>query len=222
MLGNVMKNSVLILSMGKYLFTLTALVVISSFTFQGCKHKLPSRSPEPYMHAPDPQIPVIVKFARQFIKCRYLRFGNNCRKGGIDSPALIQNVLQKTGIIVPRNVTAQANFWKGWDVGKINNLQIGDLIFFSIEGTQIDHVGIITSVNKGAMNFIHSYSGNGFVQEEKLNAFWGKIFRQGKRFFTKCAECFPVKKNHPGLYPQASERYNSNMVYLCTLNTEKY
>lgn len=86
----------------------------------------------------------IVNEAKKYIGTRYV-YGGNSPSTGFDCSGLVQYVCRKVGVSVSRSSSAQ--YGNGVAVSR-NNLQPGDLIFFS-KGSGISHVVI--------------YAGNGQV-----------------------------------------------------------
>lgn len=88
---------------------------------------------------------VVVNYALQFVGNPY-KHGGTSLTNGADCSGFVQSVYKHFGINLPRNVASQAN------VGKyvsINNIQPGDLVFYSGNGGKsITHVAIYVGNNK--------------------------------------------------------------------------
>ncbi len=92
-----------------------------------------------------------------------------------DCSGLVQHVFGQLGIDLPRVSRDQAAV--GQEVRR-SELQAGDLLFFSIDGGDIDHVGIYV----GDSEFIHAPRRYVPVSVESLhNAWWRRHFRQARR-----------------------------------------
>ncbi|MDA3967187.1 MULTISPECIES: NlpC/P60 family protein [Helicobacter] len=99
-------------------------------------------------------------------------------ESGFDCSGLTYTVYRLNGIDIPRNSLLQFN--SGKKVQR-NNLQIGDLVFFSINKKRVDHVGVYVGDNK----FIHAPSKGKKVQVAKLDSqFWSSRYK-GARDYTK-------------------------------------
>ena len=87
----------------------------------------------------------VVNYALQFVGNPYVHGGTSLTNGA-DCSGFTQSVYKHFGIILPRNAVAQAS------VGKyvsINNIQPGDLVFYSGNGGKsITHVAIYVGNNK--------------------------------------------------------------------------
>jgi len=85
---------------------------------------------------------------------------------GFDCSGLVRFVFLAESIDLPRVVSDQ--FDRGVKVS-IQEVQAGDLIFFSTTGPGATHVGIVS----GPGTFIHAPSSTGVVREEHYdNAYW--------------------------------------------------
>ncbi len=92
-----------------------------------------------------------------------------------DCSGLVQYVYLNLGVALPRVSGQQAG--AGVHVDR-KDLQPGDLVFFKLSGTRIDHVGIY--VGKG--RFIHAPSKHNPVRVDSLNnSWWRRKFKGGRR-----------------------------------------
>lgn len=103
--------------------------------------------------APNPNIEVasrsLVDFSRGFLGTRYV-WGASSAKG-FDCSGFTRYVMKKFGVTLEHSATGQ--FKKGEKVSK-ENLQMGDLVFFTTGRSQVGHVGIYIGNHK----FIHASS----------------------------------------------------------------
>ena len=106
------------------------------------------------------------------------RFGGTNRSG-IDCSAFVLNVFgESTGIELPRVAAEQAEL--GDKVEK-QELQKGDLVFFS-QGGRVSHVGIVQEVTpEGEIKFIHAATSRGVMISSLNDSYWGRKFRFAKR-----------------------------------------
>ena len=76
-------------------------------------------------------------------------------------------------IIIPRTTRLQSSKWKNQINLNLNQIKIGDLIYFkTTNNNQISHVGIYTGSNE----FIHAPNRSEKVKKSKINSFWTKNF----------------------------------------------
>ena len=92
-----------------------------------------------------------------------------------DCSGLVQYVYSNLGVPLPRVASQQAG--SGVHVDR-KDLAPGDLVFFRLNGSRIDHVGIY--VGKG--RFIHAPNKRRPVQVDSLNdSWWRRKFKGGRR-----------------------------------------
>jgi hypothetical protein len=119
----------------------------------------------------------MVKTAKDFIGVPYL-WGGTSRDDGFDCSGLTMTVYQLNGLDLPRNSACQ--FEAGTIVRK-NDLQKGDLVFFSVKGeNDVSHVGIFIGDGK----FIHASSHGGKIRIDSLSAdYFANQFIGAKTYF---------------------------------------
>jgi hypothetical protein len=94
---------------------------------------------------------------------------------GFDCSGFVRYVYQQHGVPMPRAVREQ--FQVGKSVGR-NQLEAGDLVFFSTVAPGASHVGIMI----GGDQFIHAPSERGVVRVENLGAqYWSSRYIGAKR-----------------------------------------
>lgn len=105
----------------------------------------------------------LVKTAKDFIGVPYL-WGGASFDDGFDCSGLTMTVYQLNGLNLPRNSKKQ------YDAGTVvnkNDLQKGDLVFFSLKGkNSVSHVGIYIGDGK----FIHASSHGKKIQIDSLSS----------------------------------------------------
>lgn len=113
------------------------------------------------------------------------RYGGMTRNG-IDCSAFVLSVFgAAAGLTLPRVAASQAQ--EGEKIEK-ENLQKGDLIFFS-HGRRISHVGIVESVTEeGEIKFIHAATSKGVMISSLNDSYWGPKFRFAKRVINENGE----------------------------------
>lgn len=108
------------------------------------------------------------------------RFGGMTRNG-IDCSAFVLSVFGAvTGMNLPRVAASQAE--EGEKIEK-NELQKGDLVFFSHQGRgRISHVGIVEDVSAdGEVKFIHAATSKGVMVSSLNDSYWGPKYRFARR-----------------------------------------
>jgi cell wall-associated NlpC family hydrolase len=94
---------------------------------------------------------------------------------GFDCSGLVEYVFDQNGIPVPRTVAEQ--FRVGHKVDR-DDLQPGDLVFFSTVTRGASHVGI----SIGGDEFVHAPSERGEVRVERLSvSYWSKRYVGARR-----------------------------------------
>jgi lipoprotein Spr len=115
------------------------------------------------------------------------RYGGMTRNG-IDCSAFVLSVFgAAAGLTLPRVAASQSQ--EGEAIDK-ENLQKGDLIFFS-HGRRISHVGIVESVTEeGEVKFIHAATSKGVMISSLNDSYWGPKFRFAKRVINENGESY--------------------------------
>lgn len=110
------------------------------------------------------------------------KYGGMTRRG-IDCSAFVLSVFgAATGMTLPRVAASQAQ--EGEKVEK-NNLQKGDLVFFSQGRGRISHVGIVENVTEeGDVKFIHAATSRGVMISSLNDSYWGPKYRFAKRIIS--------------------------------------
>jgi cell wall-associated NlpC family hydrolase len=94
---------------------------------------------------------------------------------GFDCSGLVQYVLALRGVAVPRVVRDQ--FQVGRRV-RLDDLEPGDLVFFTTEGRAVSHVGIVI----GGDRFVHAPNARGTVRIDSLTSgYWGERVAGARR-----------------------------------------
>lgn len=114
--------------------------------------------------------------ASQFAGSPYV-WGASNPSVGFDCSGLVAYAYRQLGVNLPHS--SQAQFNNGYAVG-INNLQAGDLVFFS-NNSGIDHVGIVTSSDG---TFIHASTPKSGVRYDNVySSYYQKVFAGARRIF---------------------------------------
>ena len=116
----------------------------------------------------------IVKAAQQYLGVPYV-YGGASPSEGFDCSGFVYYVFAKQGISLPRTADDQALV--GMDVN--GELQPGDLVFFSADGYEINHVGIYV----GNDEFIHANSEDELIDYDSMKRDYRvRAFAGAKRF----------------------------------------
>lgn len=115
----------------------------------------------------------LVKAGFDLLGVRYRRSGGS-EKSGFDCSGLVKNLFSRFDIKLPR--TSREQYQQGQEVGR-DELQEGDLVFFSSGGSQPTHVGIYVGDNK----FIHAARKARRVVVSDLNKIWYTVRYLGAR-----------------------------------------
>jgi cell wall-associated NlpC family hydrolase len=123
----------------------------------------------------------ILNEAESYLGTPY-RYGGMTRNG-IDCSAFVLSVFgAAVGMNLPRVAASQAT--EGENIDK-ENLQKGDLVFFSHGGGRISHVGIVEEVTpEGDVKFIHAATSRGVMISSLADSYWGPKFRFAKRIIS--------------------------------------
>ncbi len=119
--------------------------------------------------------------ARTYIGTPY-KYGGTTKKG-IDCSGLMCTSYKSANVNLPRTSSAQSQYGK---VVKMNDLQPGDLVFFSARkgSKKITHVGMITTVkNKSDVRFIHASSSRGVVEDNLMSDYYQGVYVKATRPF---------------------------------------
>lgn len=105
------------------------------------------------------------------------RYGGDSPDGGFDCSGLVDFVFRDAaGLALPRSTRELIDL----DAPRIgrDDLQPGDLVFFSPGGGQVSHIGIYV----GEDRFVHAPSSGGTVRLDSLDsAYWKRSYRGAKR-----------------------------------------
>ena len=120
----------------------------------------------------------VVNNAKDYNGVKY-QYGGTTRRG-MDCSGLIYVSFKKEDIHLPRISRDMAK--KGKDI-HLNKVTKGDLLFFKTNKSRnvINHVGLVTKSNKGAIQFIHATSSKGVITSSLDEKYWNKAFVKAKR-----------------------------------------
>lgn len=119
----------------------------------------------------------LIKIARSYTGVPYRIGGNDNR--GIDCSGLLCNSFKEFGILLPRVSWQQAEFFPAID---IPNIRTGDLVFFSVNGREVNHAGIVTEVrSENEVIFIHASTSKGVIEDNMMSNYWKARFASACR-----------------------------------------
>ena len=121
----------------------------------------------------------IIREAKSYKGTKY-KYGGNSKRG-IDCSGLIYNAFGENGIVMPRTTRDLSNTGNWIDIKKI---QEGDLVFFATKknSRKVNHVGIVTNVNRGEISFIHASSSRGVMISKISERYWYLAYVQARRY----------------------------------------
>ena len=125
-----------------------------------------------------PKADDIVDYAEKFEGVRY-KYGGTSKKG-MDCSGLIQVSYKSEAILLPRTTKDLSIFGDWIDLKKV---QKGDLVFFATKknSRKVNHVGIVTDVNKDNVEFIHASTSKGVMTSNLKQRYWYLAFVQARR-----------------------------------------
>ena len=126
----------------------------------------------------------VAKEANKIIGTRYV-WGGNSNKHGLDCSALVKNIYSKYGYIIPRKASWQIKNTRSCPTyTDINDIRVGDAIYFSNRKKGIHHTAIVTGFSKDGTPIITHAKGKKFgVVREKMSKRYIREFIGGKRFY---------------------------------------
>jgi cell wall-associated NlpC family hydrolase len=137
----------------------------------------PEIRPLPAPERPRQEETDVVGLARDLLGSAY-RFGGADRRG-FDCSGLTSYVLRRQGVELPRTTEEQAAAGR-WV--PLDELAIGDLVFFHEPGLAPHHVGIVSSRPGEPLRMIHASTSQGVVETDVLaSAYWLRRLGFGRR-----------------------------------------
>ncbi len=122
-----------------------------------------------------------ISTARTYTGTPY-RYGGTTKRG-MDCSGLLCVSYQSAGLQLPRTSDAQSKMGRQVRLGE---LKPGDLVFFAAKKgrRKITHVGMVTVIkNSKDIQFIHSSSKLGVVENNLLSSYYKSIFVKARRPF---------------------------------------
>lgn len=127
---------------------------------------------------PSKEAETIVKYAKKFNGTRY-KYGGTTKRG-MDCSGLIYTSFKDNNVNVPRTTSDLKNHGNWIDLKEVN---VGDLVFFATKknSRKVNHVGIVTNVRTGNVEFIHASSSRGVMISSLADKYWYFAFVQARR-----------------------------------------
>ena len=120
----------------------------------------------------------IVNYAKQFDGVSY-KYGGTTKKG-MDCSGLVFTAFKSEDIALPRSSKDMAAIGNWVDIKEVEK---GDLLFFATKrnNREINHVGLVTDVRPGYVEFIHSTVNAGVIISNLAERYWYYAFVQARR-----------------------------------------
>ncbi|MGC1631798.1 MAG: C40 family peptidase [Gelidibacter sp.] len=120
----------------------------------------------------------IVEYAFAFDGVRYKRGGTT--KEGMDCSGLVVTTFDSENISLPR---VSREIARTGNSIELNQVSKGDLLFFATRKNSrtISHVGIVTTVKDGLVEFIHASTSSGVIVSNLAEKYWNYAFIQARR-----------------------------------------
>ena len=161
-------------------------ILLLIFLVSSCKSKKKYSSKKKQTHSvevntnvkPTAEAETIVKYAKTFDGTRY-KYGGTTKKG-MDCSGLIFTSYKKYNVNLPRTTSGLKSTGDWIDLEDVN---VGDLIFFatSKNSRKVNHVGIVTKVRTGNVEFLHASSSRGVMISSLAEKYWYFSFVQARR-----------------------------------------
>lgn len=122
----------------------------------------------------------VVDFALKHEGVKY-RYGGTTAKG-MDCSGLVSTSFKEANIILPRSSRDMAKEGKEIPLAEVKK---GDLVFFAARNRKkvIDHVGLVTTVKNGKIQFIHSSTQRGVIISSFSEEYWQRTFIKAVTLF---------------------------------------
>lgn len=151
----------------------TFLLILFSIFLASCKTGSTSVSKES-KHGTKHIVNNLIETATDNIGVHYKAAGTT--KAGFDCSGLVFSTFKTENIQLPRSSYEQSKIGK---IIKIDDAKKGDLIFFKTnKSKQINHVGLITEVNREEIKFVHSSTSKGVIISSTKEPYYKNSFAQ--------------------------------------------
>ena len=98
----------------------------------------------------------------------------------MDCSGLVYTSFKNHNISLPRTTRDLSSYGNWIDIKEVN---VGDLVFFATKknSRKVNHVGIVTSVRTGHVEFIHASTSRGVIISSLAEKYWYFAFVQARR-----------------------------------------
>jgi len=161
-------------------------ILLLVFLVSSCKSKKKFSSRKRQAHTikvnttakPSEEAETIVKFAEKFEGTRY-KYGGTTKRG-MDCSGLIYTSFKEYDVNLPRTTSGLKSTGNWIDLKQVN---VGDLVFFATKknSRSVNHVGIVTNIRPGNVEFIHASSSRGVMISSLAEKYWYFTFVQARR-----------------------------------------
>lgn len=127
---------------------------------------------------PSEEAETIAKYAKKFNGTRY-KYGGTTKRG-MDCSGLVYTSFKDNKVSVPRTTRDLSSYGNWIDLKEVN---VGDLVFFATKknSRKVNHVGIVTNVRPGNVEFIHASTSRGVIISSLAEKYWYFAFVQARR-----------------------------------------
>lgn len=124
------------------------------------------------------EVVALITLAKSYKGVSYRAGGTT--KRGMDCSGLVTTVFRAFDKSLPRSSALMSR--EGVEVS-LSKVKKGDLLFFDIARLKgdINHVGLVTSVENGEVKFIHSTTSRGVITTAINEPYWKEAFVKAKR-----------------------------------------
>ncbi len=98
----------------------------------------------------------------------------------MDCSGLVYTSFKDNKVSVPRTTRDLSSYGNWIDLKEVN---VGDLVFFATKknSRKVNHVGIVTNVRPGNVEFIHASTSRGVIISSLAEKYWYFAFVQARR-----------------------------------------
>jgi cell wall-associated NlpC family hydrolase len=115
---------------------------------------------------------ILVNKCQDYIGTPY-KFGGTTKEG-MDCSGLIFTAFKEIGEQIPRVSYKQAEHFE--EIKK-EEIKIGDLVYFKVNSSRINHTGIISRIeNREEIYFLHASTSTGVREDNLLSKYWKSKF----------------------------------------------
>ncbi|WP_299108283.1 C40 family peptidase [uncultured Tenacibaculum sp.] len=124
------------------------------------------------------EVVALITLAKSYEGVSYRAGGTT--KRGMDCSGLVTTVFRAFDKSLPRSSALMSR--EGVEI-PLSKVKKGDLLFFDIARLKgnINHVGLVTSVENGEVKFIHSTTSKGVITTSINEPYWKEAFVKAKR-----------------------------------------